>query len=208
VVGIYEHSSSGYELGGVITLRDAQALAGRPRKVSVFLVDVRDPSQAEYVVEQINTHYPEAHATLSGDFAEQMPDMQNSKAMTDGVAVIAILVGGVGMMNTMLMAVLERTREIGVLRALGWHRRAILGLIIRESLALGVLGAVAGIGIAFGLAWLLGRIPFYGGWMLFNWEAGVFAQSIGVAIGLGLIGGLYPAIRATRLQPIEALRYE
>ncbi len=208
VVGIYEHSSSGFELGGVITLRDAQALAGRPRKVTVFLVDLRDPSQAEYVVEEINTSYPEVHATLSGDFAEQMPDMKASKAMTDGVAVIAILVGGVGMMNTMLMAVLERTREIGVLRALGWRRRAILSLIVRESLALGVLGAVAGIGIAFGLAWLLGRIPFYGGWLAFAWQADVFAQSIGVAIGLGLIGGLYPAIRATRLQPIEALRYE
>jgi putative ABC transport system permease protein len=195
-------------MGGVITLRDAQNFLGRPRKVTFFFVDLYDSKQAEAVVEQINNTMPEAYAALSGEFAEQLPDMKNSTVMFGSIAVMAIAVGGVGMMNTMLMAVLERTREIGVLRALGWRRRAVLNLIMRESLALSVVGAIAGVGIAFGLAGLLGLIPSWGGILLFSWTPDTFVQSIGIALLLGLLGGLYPAFRATRLQPIEALRYE
>jgi putative ABC transport system permease protein len=111
-------------------------------------------------------------------------------------------------MNTMLMTVLERTREIGVLRALGWRRRKILMLILNEALALGLLSVVVGVGVAFLLTWLLGRLPFYGDAFQPVWEAGVFVRAAVIALALGLIGGLFPAIRASRMQPIEALRYE
>jgi putative ABC transport system permease protein len=160
------------------------------------------------MVDKINAEFPEVHASLSGEFASQLPDMQNANAMVGAVALIAILVGGVGVMNTMLMAVLERTREIGVLRALGWRRRAILGLILRESLALGVIGAALAVVVAFGFAALLNTIPDYGAVMDYSWSVDVFAQALGAAVGLGVVGGLYPAFRATRLQPVEALRYE
>jgi ABC-type antimicrobial peptide transport system permease subunit len=208
VVGIYESGIGWDEMGGVITLRDAQNFTGRPRKVTFFLVDLNDSRQADAVVEYINNNMPEAYAALSGEFAEQLPDMKNSNVMFGSIAVMAIAVGGVGMMNTMLMTVLERTREIGALRALGWRRRAVLNLIMRESLALSVIGAVVGVGVAFGLAGLFGLIPSWGEVLLFTWTPGTFVQSIGIALLLGLLGGLYPAFRATRLQPIEALRYE
>ena len=74
-----------------------------------------------------------------------MPDMQNSTAMVNAISIMAVLLGGLGVMNTMLMAVLERTREIGVLRALGWRRRSVLGLIVRESVLVGILGGISGI---------------------------------------------------------------
>jgi ABC-type antimicrobial peptide transport system permease subunit len=208
IKGIYEHSIAMFEMGGVITLRDAQTMMGRQRKVTFFSVDVNDPSQASQVVDEINQRFPEVHASLSGEFANQLPDLQNTNAMADGIAFIAILVGGFGMMNTMLMAVLERTREIGVLRALGWRRRQILSLILRESLALSIFGALVGVAIAFGLASLLAAIPGYGSAIRSAWTADVFIRSMAIALGLGLVGGIFPAIRATRLQPVEALRYE
>ncbi len=208
IVGIYESSISWEELGGVISLRDAQSYVGRPRKVTMMAVKVRDPAKAEEIVERINTTFPEAHAALSGEFAEQMPDFQSSDAMLTGISVLAIIVGGVGVLNTMLMAVFERTREIGVLRSLGWGPGAILGMIVRESLVLGLLGGLSGILIAFVLTKLMTIAPVVGDYFQVTWEWQVFVRAIVIALLLGLLGGLYPALRATRLQPVEALRYE
>ncbi|HLF89893.1 MAG TPA: FtsX-like permease family protein [Anaerolineales bacterium] len=208
IAGIYDAGGGWEELGGIVTLRDAQIFMGRPRKVTMYLVKLEDPRQASEVVEIINTRFPDAHAALSGEFANQMPDMQNVGAMTGGMSFLAIIVGGVGVMNTMLMAVLERTREIGVLRALGWRRRAILRLILREALLMGFLGGIMGVLVAFGLKVMLEATPFYGDAIDFIWQPMAFIRAFLVAALLGLFGGLYPAFRATQLQPVEALRYE
>jgi ABC-type antimicrobial peptide transport system permease subunit len=208
VVGIYETGVSWEELGGVVTLRDGQAFAGRPRKVTLFAVKVKDPVQAPLLVDEINRRFPDVHAALTGDFVSQMPDMQSGTAMINGISLLAILVGGVGVLNTMLMAVFERTREIGVLRALGWKRRSILMLIMREAILLGLLGGIGGILVAIGLVSLLSATPMIGEMISFRWSVTTVGRAIGIALTLGVIGGLYPAFRATRMQPVEALRYE
>ncbi len=208
VVGIYETKVGWEEMGGVMTLRDSQILAGRPHKVSMYAIKMHNPDEAGEVVSWINEEYPEAAASLSGDFVDQMPDMQTVNALIGGISFLAIAVGGVGVLNTMLMAVFERTREIGVLRALGWGRRSILGLILTEALWLGLIGAGVGVAIAFGLVALIGMEPTVGPLLQPVWELQVFVRAITTAVLLGLLGGLYPAYRATRLQPVEALRYE
>ena len=208
VVGIYESGATWEEMGGVISLRDAQSYMGRPRKVTMYMVKVDDPSLALGIVERINAEMPDAHANLSGDFVEQMPDMQAMDAMMGAISFLAIAVGGIGVLNTMLMSVLERTREIGVLRALGWRRRRVLGMIINESLLLGLIGGVVGILVAFGLTFLFSLIPMFGSMLTAQWDLVIFGRALAVALLLGLLGGLYPAYRATRLQPVEALRYE
>jgi len=208
VVGIYESKISWEEIGGIITLRDAQVFMGRPRKVTLFAVRLKDPQQAPDLVERINQEFSDVHATLAGNFVSELPDMQNSSAMIGSISLLAILVGGVGVLNTMLMSVFERTREIGVLRALGWRRRRILGLIVREAVVLGVLGGLAGIAVAFALSWSLLLIPSYGEMFNPKWTVDIFVRAMTVALTLGILGGLYPAYRATRLQPVEALRYE
>jgi len=208
VVGIYESGSALEEMGGVISLREAQSYMGRPRKVTMYMVKIENPSQAQEIVDRINTKLPDAHASLSGEFAEQMPDMQAMDGMMAAISFLAIAVGGIGVLNTMLMSVLERTREIGVLRALGWRRRQVLGMIINESLLLGLLGGAAGILVAFGLTNLFNLIPMIGSILTPQWDLLIFIRALAVALLLGLLGGLYPAYRATRLQPVEALRYE
>ena len=208
VVGIFESSTGWEEMGGVCTLRDAQSMTGRPRKVMMYFVKLRNPAQASATVEKINAQFSQAHASLSGDFADQMPDMKNMDGMMSAISFVVILVGGMGVMNTMLMAVLERTREIGVLRALGWRSRAVLGLILQESLLIGLLGGFLGIGIVLSLAFGIRQVPDLGRSipLLFSWD--IYARTILIASLLGLVGGLYPAYRAIRLQPVEALRYE
>jgi len=208
IVGIYESDVNWEELGGVLTLRDAQVLMGRPRKVTMYAVKVVDPAQAETIVHEINQQFEDVHAAIAGDFVDQMPDMENSRGMMDAISFLAIAVGGVGVLNTMLMSVMERTREIGVLRALGWRRRAVLTMIMKEAVILGILGGLTGILIAFFLAFLMGRVPMIGQVLDVIWGLDIFVRAILVAILLGLIGGFYPAYRATRLQPVEALRYE
>jgi len=163
IVGVYESKISWEELGGVITLRDAQVLTGRPRKVTMAAVKLHHPENATQVVEKINKLFPDVHATLSTEFSTQMPDRQSSDFMLNAISFLAIVVGGIGVLNTMLMAVFERTREIGVLRALGWRRRRVLGMILKEALVLGLLGGVAGILFSFLLClWIESRPNCWG----------------------------------------------
>ena len=208
VVGIIDSDTTWMEMGGIITLRDAQTMMGKSRKVSLYMVKVENPSKAADIVDQINTTFPEVHASLTGEFAQEMPDMQSMDVMMGAISFLAIIVGGMGVMNTMLMTVLERTREIGVLRALGWRSRRILALILQDAVWLGLLGGLCGILIAFGLGTLLGSIPMMGEALSLKWELDIFVRAIALALFLGVLGGFYPAFRATRLQPVEALRYE
>ncbi|MCX8062726.1 MAG: ABC transporter permease [Anaerolineales bacterium] len=208
IVGIYESKISWEELGGIITLRDAQGLTGRPRKVTMAGIKLRDPKTAAAVVTRINRHFPDVHATLSTEFSSQMPDRKSTEVMLNAISFLAIFVGGIGVLNTMLMSVFERTREIGVLRALGWRRRRVLGMILKEALVLGLLGGASGILFAFVLAYTLNLAPMVGGLLTTVWEWDIFARALGVAVALGVLGGIYPSYRATNLQPVEALRYE
>jgi putative ABC transport system permease protein len=180
------------------TLRDAQTFIGRPRKVTMYGLKLHDSSQAQALVAEINKEFPEVHAAVQGEFMSQMPDMRNMDGMMSGISLLAILVGGVGVLNTMLMAVFERTREIGVLRALGWRRRAVLKMIMKEALLLGLLGGLTGILVAMGLVYSLRAIPLLGAYLTPTWEWPTFARALGIATALGLLGGLYPALRATR----------
>jgi putative ABC transport system permease protein len=124
------------------------------------------------------------------------------------MSLLAVLVGGVGVLNTMLMAVFERTREIGVMRSLGWGRRRVLGMVMNEALLLGLLGGLAGIALAYVLASLLERAPMVGEYYDAQYSLALYARTMAIAVILGGLGGVYPAFRATRLQPVEALRYE
>ena len=208
VVGLYESNIGWEQTGGVVTLRDAQNFVGRPRQVSMIAVKVKDADQAQAVLENINTRYPGVYAALSAEFAEEMPDIKSSNAMLDGISLIAIAAGGLSVLNTMLMSVFERTREIGVLRALGWRRKSVLAMILREAVLLGLLGGAAGVVLAFILIEVMKLNAALGSWVEPVWSLYIFTRAFLLSIFLGAIGGLYPAYRATRLSPVEALRYE
>lgn len=122
------------------------------------------------------------------------------------IGAISLLVGGIGIMNIMLVSVTERTREIGLRKALGAHDSDILLQFVVEALVLCTLGGLIGMGISFGISALVSRIPNFTFRIVI--KASALLLALGVSSACGLIFGLYPAVRATRLDPIDALRYE
>jgi len=107
------------------------------------------------------------------------------------------------------MTVYERTREIGVLKAVGWKDRRILGMILGESIVLTLIAFVVGTVIAVvGVEVLLTLVPSVGSVIKPSFAIDIFLRAFGIAFIVGIVGGLYPAYRASRLSPTEALRYE
>ncbi len=209
VVGIYETGVAMEDASCVIPLRDAQALTDTPRQVMYVGMQLRRPEQAQELKAKLARMLPkdvEIAGTQAGNMMLEMLEQMDYFAW--GVALIAALIGGVGMMNTMLMSVYERTREIGVLRAVGWSPRRVLGMILGESLLLSVLGGAIGIGAGMGLTWLAAHSPAMAGLTTDTVSPALILQALSATIVLGLVGGFYPAWRASRLPPVEALSYD
>ena len=122
------------------------------------------------------------------------------------IGAISLLVGGIGIMNIMLVSVTERTREIGLRKAIGAHDSDILLQFLVEALVLCFLGGLIGVGLAYGVATLLAQLPNFSFQVLI--ESDSLALALGFSLLAGLIFGIYPAMRATQLDPIEALRSE
>jgi putative ABC transport system permease protein len=120
------------------------------------------------------------------------------------IAGISLLVGGIGIMNIMLANILERTREIGVRRAIGARKRDILNQFLVEALTISFMGGLTGILFGFGVS---RAVALYAEWSTVVTGTSI-AMSFGVSAAVGLIFGIYPAVRASRLNPIDALRYE
>ena len=208
VVGIYETGLAYEDIGVVIGLREAQALTGKPRQVMMYAVKLRNPQEAEATRDELKAAFPDVDFALTSEVAQSMSDFQVMEDMVAQVSFLAVFIGGLGMLNTMLMSVLERTREIGVLRALGWRRARVLGIILQESLLLGAIGGVCGIAIGLGLGRLLALLPGTFQALEVVYTPWLFVQAVLIALMAGALGGLYPAWRATRMRPVEALRYE
>ncbi|HET7711706.1 MAG TPA: ABC transporter permease [Thermoanaerobaculia bacterium] len=147
------------------------------------------------------------------DFGILTPDklIGNFRAVTGGIALamvfissIALIVGGVGVMNIMLVSVTERTSEIGVRKAVGALRRDIVTQFLTEAMTLSALGGVIGVGVGLGISFVVGKVsPLQTATPLWSIAVGLL-----VSIAVGLFFGIYPAYKAARLDPVDALRYE
>jgi len=208
VVGIYETGVTYEDIGAVISLREAQMLTGKPRQVQMYYIKLKRSEEAEAVRDRLKAAFPGVDFALTTEAEQVVSDLRVMEQMVGGISFLAVFIGAVGMLNTMLMSVLERTREIGVLRALGWRRRRVLGMILRESLLLGVLGGLCGMALGVLLGVGVARMPGIAQAFTPVFQPGLFLQAAVVSLVAGALGGLYPAWRATRMHPAEALRYE
>lgn len=208
IVGIYENGSPFEDTGSAIMLKDSQRLLRKPRQVTLLSIGLHDPAHAEEIAQQLEQKFPDVMVSPAATFTDRMQDIATTYAILNALIVLTMIVGGVVMMNAMLMSVFERTQEIGVLRAVGWKRQRILRMILIESLALSMLSLAMGMLIGVSLSYLFMLAPTYGAFLAPIYSANLFIQVTLLTLALGVIGGTYPAWRAANLQPIEALRYE
>jgi putative ABC transport system permease protein len=215
VTAIY-HGASALEADAVIMpLDQLQLLSSMQGKVSTIDVRLRPAPAGEtadhYLKRadaEIEAALPGLHAVPAAERASDNQFVKLAQASAWGTSSLALLIGILGIANTMVMSVFERTREIGILRALGWKRVQVLALIEVEAAALGLGGGF--LGIVFGLSALrvLAALPETAGFVSTSIQWPLLAEALGIAIMAGLLAGAIPAWRAGRLSPVNALRHD
>lgn len=207
--GIYHSGDRFEDLGLVLPLRTVEALAKRPGEMTSIGVTVKLGQNVKQVAERLQERYPGTAAITEPGQAIKV-DTSSRLIISTGwiVSLLALIVGGIGVTNTMAMSVFERTREIGILRAVGWSVVRIATMIVSE--AIGICLLALGVGCALGVlaAQLFVSRSALSGLIAPTYTAATFAWGLAFALAVGVIGALYPTWRAVRLMPIEALRHE
>jgi putative ABC transport system permease protein len=214
VVGIHE-THNVFENGAlVVPLTELQDLLDKKDKVTGYSVILDPEAKKAYpdlipkLRAQIEALDKNISALPSQDHVGALTEIKIVKAMAWITSAIALAIGLFGVMNTMVMAVSERTREIGILRAVGWRPKSVLKLVLFEAVVLSLVGAVVGIVGSVVLLKVLTQMPMVAGLIDSNINPILFVYGVGIAFAVGLIGGIIPARRAARMLPTAALRQE
>lgn len=208
ITGIYETGSIFYDSAMYTSLSKLQNLTDNEDKISSISIKIKKDANLTTVNDKIKNEYNDTLNTITTEEMAQTIDdtLDMINSATTAIEALAIIIGGLGVINTMMMTVFERTREIGVLKSVGWTKKRILAMIMGESIVLtiisGIIGSILGVLAVF----ILFKVNGDNMTLIFN--INIFIKAFIVALSVGIIGGLYPAIKASRLSPTEALRYE
>ena len=207
VIGISNYASIINRNAVVVELADLQEITFRTGAVtfiSVKLAPPGGPDEADRVAKAIEG-LGQFSVTKSESVLQNDSLIGLLSAVSTSMAWVALLMGVLMVLNTLLMAVLERTREIGILSAIGWSKERIMGALVIEGFILSALGSVLGIVIGIAGSRLLSAVPAIGRYIAVRPTPGLIVATAVAAIILGILGSLYPAIVATRASPAEAL---
>lgn len=219
IVGVFK-SFNVYENGCIVTnLKEYQDLSGQKRVVTGFSLRVKKSSANPD--DDVEAARQKIIALKDADgkpyrVAIERPEkyLNNSvhlrigKAMAWVVSLVAMLIGVISMLNTMAMSVLERTQEIGILRAVGWPRTRIIRMVLGEAVMIGMAAAAVGAVGAVAATHLLALSPKVNGFIQGGVASHIIVQGFVITVVIGLLGGAYPAFRAARLLPTEAIRHD
>lgn len=207
IVGIYETGSMLTDNGVYVSYDLLSDLTDTDGYTSI-MVKTTENANNTAVAKNIENKYEDLITITTEEMASMMSDVTgilNTASLA--VSLLAIVVGGIGIINTMIMSVYERTKEIGVLKSVGWKSKYILLMIMGETLVLTITAAI--VGSIFGiLISELAVIVLDAGDFSLGFSLNTFILAFSVAILVGIIGGLYPAYKASKLEPTESLRYE
>ena len=219
VLGILEPTGTQDDGFFYVPLPMAQKIFGQPDKVTVVALRLSDPTEAGAIAEKLEKIEGVEVITMSELLGTQQRMMESAKMLVLSIVVIAIGISAIGVLNTVLMSVFERTREIGVMRATGASKFHIFGLIWLETLLMTAVGGLIGLIVAISGARLMERVVVAAlatvKFMTVNthsqlatFDPHIVVMTLQFVLGIGLLAGVYPAYRASRQEPIEALRVE
>jgi len=230
VIGVLESRGTGFgvedlrvyvPLSTFYTTVAVSQAAGRGNSVDMISVQVESSEELESAMQEITDILRDTHGIREGeddDFrvlnvasvADQVTQVLGIlQLVLVAIAAISLLVGGIGIMNIMLVSVTERIREIGLRKAVGAKRRDILTQFLIEAVTLGLCGGALGVGLGWIIVKIISIVATNLGFPFTAVLSGnAIALAVGVSIFIGLISGLYPALRAAQLDPIESLRHE
>jgi len=210
IVGLYETGEQMLDGGGIVRTSTAQRIMKSEGSYTLILIDAEDDADIAELTARIDREYEGELVTIKS--ADEISRADQGTKIIDGaswmISALAIVIGGIGVMNTMIISVFDRVREIGVLKALGWRRRTIVRMILGEAVLIGIGAIFVGWAIAAGFVWLVGRTEIAQAFLVPEFTPELLLRATGVAVIVSLAGGLYPALRAANLSPVEALRYE
>jgi putative ABC transport system permease protein len=209
VAGVYHSGNRFVDRGVILPLPVVQAIAQRPNEVTTLGVIVEVGQTPKAVVKSLERRFPGVTAVIEPGQAVTI-DTSSRLIVTAGwiFSLLALIIGGIGVTNTMAMAVFERIREIGIMRAVGWSSARIAALIVSEAIGIGLIALAVGLLGGWGAAVLFTNHSSLSSLTEADFTGSVFAWGLAFALGVALIGALYPAWRAISLTPIEALRRE
>jgi putative ABC transport system permease protein len=209
VTGIFSTGNAFGDAGAMFPLPAIQGYNRVSGIVTLVFVKVTPGASVAAVTRMISYDQPELTTIrTAAQFGRADRDLVYLQAAVNGSTVLAILIGAVIVGNTMLLSLFERTREFGLLRAIGWTRRRTVGLLLAESLLLALFGAALGVVLSFAVASGLAHLPALKGVLHPNFTEAAFWRALYTALGMTLIGALYPTTRAAFLSPLKALSYE
>jgi len=209
VVGIFSTGQVFGDSASMLPLTTLQAAERKPGIISLAFVRVQPGVDMASLRAQIERENPQlATVRTESEFGRIDRNLELISAANVGATILALIIGATGVMNTTTMSVFERTRELGLLRAIGWSRLRLLSMILGEAVVISIGGAAAGLAIGYVAVQGLKETPELVGVFQPDYPAGIFGRSLGIAIGMGIVGGFYPAVRAILLRPIQALRHE
>ncbi len=209
IVGIFESGLSFQNAGAILTISEARKIQGITDKVNLAAVKVKEGKDSKTVAQEIEAADRDLVAIVETDDFEAARQFKNiGRQIGLTISLIAIFIGGIGVMNTIIMSVFERTREIGLLRAVGWPAKRVVQMILFESVVIGLIAFLFGSVFGLLLVWLIGHSELGQAWFSFDYQAIVFAQALLVSLAIVLLGSSYPAFKASKLEPSEALRHE
>jgi len=209
IVGTFVTGSRLIDKGAVLNLPPAMRLLKRGEDVNLALVRIAEGYQPQKIKKAISKKVSSLSVVKSRDLLSEIRFFQVAESFSWGISAIALIIACIFVVNTLMMSVYERTKEIGILMALGWSRRMITKTIFSESVIVCLLGGIFGDLLGFIFIYIFSVSDITGlDWTSAAISPNVIVHSILLALILGVVGAIYPAIVASRLSPAQAIRYE